>query len=380
MARVRKVLVAGAGLAGPAVARGLAMRGIAVDVIEARAGTAEPGAGLLLTGNALVALDALGAGAAVRKAGTAVTAVRYATSDDQTLFRLAVGAARGWPDFVSIHRAALRAALVDGAIVEVAFATTIDAIEPGAAGVRVRLSSGAEAEYDLVIGADGLHSRLREQVFGAPAAAPIAGYAGWRCVAPSKVELAEPTYLLGDGRTLLLHPLAGGDVYCGAGPIDETLLPDTGTDLERLRGAFAGFAGPAAQFLGELAPATRLVPTRYWEVSQVPWSKHRCVVIGDAAHACAPTLSQGAALAFEDAVLLCELLDGGGALDAALAKFEARRRARVLRVQEASRERMAANRVQGPHATAVRDRILRAVGAQRLEAAWAPLMAPEDRS
>jgi 2-polyprenyl-6-methoxyphenol hydroxylase-like FAD-dependent oxidoreductase len=85
-------------------------------------------------------------------------------------------------------------------------------------------------------------------------------------------------------------------------------------------------------------------------------------------------------MAFEDAMVLCELLGDGGAIDAALARFEARRRERVARVQRASRERMEANRVRGPHACAVRDRLLREIGARLLEEAWAPLMTPEGRA
>jgi len=119
----------------------------------------------------------------------------------------------------------------------------------------------------------------------------------------------------------------------------------------------------------------RPAPTRYWEIAQEPWRRGRCLLVGDAAHACAPTLAQGAALAFEDAVVLCEELDRTRDVDAALARFVERRRARVARVQRASRERMEANRPQGARALAIRDRVLRALGARQLEREWAALVA-----
>lgn len=378
MARVERALVVGAGLAGPAVARGLAARGIATDLIEMRAETAELGAGLLLTGNALAALDALGAGGAVRAAGREVEEVRYADAEDRDLFRLRVGASRGWGPFVSIHRAALRRALLEApAPLAPRTGTTIASIDPGADSVRVRFSTGEEADYGLVIGADGVHSDLRRRVFGTPLPAPIAGYAGWRLVVASAAPVPVPTWFLGNGRTLLLHPLRGGEIYCGAGPVDETLLGGAGSELDRLRAAFADFAEPVASFLAQLPADARPVPTRYWEVAQEPWYRGRCLLIGDAAHACAPTLAQGAAMAFEDAVVLCERLDAEPDVGAALAGFTARRRARIEQAQRASRARMEANRALAPRALRVRDQVLRAVGAERLEAAWASLMEGE---
>lgn len=369
---LRRALVVGAGLAGPAITRGLRALGVDVDLIEQRT-DAEAGAGLLLTGNALVALDALGVGAAVRDAGRAVHAVRYADAANDTLFRLAIP--RAWPTFVSIHRAALRRALVESPEpVAVRTGVALDRVETRDASVGVRFASGDEADYDLVVGADGVHSRVREALFGGGAPAPIPGYAGWRCVVSSEVAIDEPTYLLGDGRTLLLHPLAGGDLYVGAGPIDAREIPAAGDDLAKLRAAFAAFSGPAARVLAALRADVRVVPTRYWEIAPAAWRRGRCVLIGDAAHACAPTLAQGAALAFEDAAVLCDQLSRTNDVEAALARFESLRRPRATAVQRESRARMEANRAQDPRALRVRDRVLRAVGAERLLAAWAPLV------
>jgi FAD-dependent urate hydroxylase len=179
--------------------------------------------------------------------------------------------------------------------------------------------------------------------------------------------------MVGNGRTLLLHPLPGAEVYCGAGPVAGP-PPSGGSELQRMRAAFAGFGGSAAHVLEGLDETVALIPTRYFHVEQSPWRRGRCVLIGDAAHACAPTLAQGGAMAFEDAFVLGECLRDGGELDAALAAFEQRRAPRVALVQAASLSRMAVNRPADVRGIAVRNALLRKIGAAQLLGAWSPLM------
>jgi FAD-dependent urate hydroxylase len=135
--------------------------------------------------------------------------------------------------------------------------------------------------------------------------------------------------MLGNGRTMLLRPLAGDEVYCGAGPVEDRHAAGSGSELVRLRAAFADFGGPAKLVLDDVDEQTNVIPTRYWHAPRVTWSRGRCVLIGDAAHACAPTLAQGAALAFEDAAVLCESLASREELRSSLRAFEERRSARV---------------------------------------------------
>jgi len=180
--------------------------------------------------------------------------------------------------------------------------------------------------------------------------------------------------MLGNGRTLLLHPLAGDDVYCGAGPVDQREAAGSGSELARLRAAFAGFGEPARAVLEAVDEQTTLIPTQYWHASAATWSSGRCVLIGDAAHACAPTLAQGAALAFEDAAVLCESLAAGGEMSSSLRRFEERRSARVERVLRESRARMEASRGIDPARIPLRNQVLCTVGSDQLAAAWEPLM------
>lgn len=374
---MRRVLVVGCGLAGLAVARGLRARGIDVDAVELRRELCEPGAGLLLTGNAVAELDALGLGRGVRSAGRVVETIAYADEHGAELFRLDVAGRPGWADFVSIHRKALQAILLgDEKPVWIRLGVGPETLDLRATGVRVRFTTGESDDYDLVIGADGVRSRVRELAFGNAAADAIPGFAGWRFVTRCPPELSTALYMLGNGRALLLHPLAGGEVYCGAGPVDTgvTAGPHDGDDLARLRAAFCDFGGPAKSVLENVDEGTTLIPTLYWQTSRPTFVRGRCVLIGDAAHTCAPTLSQGAALAFEDAAVLCALIASGSDLDASLRAYEARRAPRIEPVLRESRARMEANRAVDPARLELRNQVLRKLGANQLAAAWAPLM------
>lgn len=374
MVAIDRALIVGAGLGGLAAAVRLRALGIATEIVERRAGAEAHGAGILLTGNATRMLEELGVARAVLEHGRRVRAVRFTDERGSALFDLDCEG-REWPAFVSIRRDALQALLLR-ALHPLAprWGTTVAAIEQRADEALVSFSDGSRGVYGLVVGADGVHSSLRTLLFGVEPARPIAGFHGWRFVASCPSGLEHPQYMLGNGRTLLLHPLPGSEVYCGAGPVAGAESSD-GSELERMRRAFAGFGGAAAQVLQALDAETPLIATSYWHVEQRPWHAGRCVLIGDAAHACAPTLAQGGAMAFEDAFVLGESLHGGGDdLAAALATFERRRAPRVAQVQAASLSRMAANRPADPRAVAVRNAVLRKLGASQLLGAWSPLM------
>jgi 2-polyprenyl-6-methoxyphenol hydroxylase-like FAD-dependent oxidoreductase len=367
-----RVLVVGAGLAGLALCRALEAGRARVDLLEL-APAPETGAGILLTGNALAALDALGLGEAVRDRGRAVSSVAFSDRAGETLFRLELPAA--WPDFVCIHRARLREILLEAASpVTPRWGCTVDRIERGPGRVRVVDSQGGEGAYDLVVGADGVHSEVARLALDLSEAKPIEGFVGWRFLAPRPPALREPLYMLGNGRTLLLHPLADGEVYCGAGPVHAGALSEPGDARDALQEAFGDFGGPARDVLSGLDRETELIPTRYWHLERERWHAGRCVLIGDAAHACAPTLAQGGAMAFEDARVLAELVLSSRSPEEALPAFEARRRPRVALVQRESLARIQANQPMDDRRVALRNQVMRRVGRERLRSTWDALV------
>ncbi len=371
---VERVLVVGAGIAGLALAQKLGSLGIEVEILERKSRVEAHGAGILLTGNAVRVLHDLGLDRILSERSRPVDVIRFTDERERELFRVDCSAQHGWPQFVSIQRDALQRILLD-AVMPLAprWGTTIVSLQALPDCMEAVLSDGTRGRYGLVVGADGVHSQVRNLLFGDRQIEPIPGYRGWRFLAPCPSGLKAPQYMLGNARTLLLHPLPGGEVYCGAGPVVEANLEGNG-DLERMRGAFAAFGGFAAEVLASQKSSSGLIPTRYWHLEQRPWHAGGCVLIGDAAHACAPTLAQGGAMALEDALVLGELLGHQLERTDALLAFEARRAPRVIHAQTASLQRMVANRPLDPRAVALRDAILPKVGAAQLLDDWAPLM------
>lgn len=367
-------MIVGAGIGGLALARRLGSLGVKAEILERRPRGEARGAGILLTGNAVRALDDLGLALPLREGSRRVNAIRFTDERQRGLFEIKLSARPGWPAFLSVQRDTLQQILLDAARPVVPlWSTTLGSLDEREDGIEVEFSSGARHRFDLVVGADGVHSQLRKLLFDGPPVKPIAGLCGWRFLAQRPRGLEAPQYMLGNGGTMLLHPLPADIVYCGAGPVVEAGV-EGGNDLARMRNAFAAFGGFAAEILAELGEPTPLIATRYWHVEQRPWHAGRCVLIGDAAHACAPTLAQGGAMALEDALVLGDLLGGQASLAVALREFEARRAPRVAHAQLQSLQRMAVNRLLDARALALRNSVLSKMGGTQLLDAWAPLM------
>ena len=232
---------------------------------------------------------------------------------------------------LAINRATLHEALRDAtAETPIRLGTAVTDVEAGAAP-RVSFTDGSTGSYDLVVGADGVHSTIRRLVFGGHPARYV-GQASWRFVVDDFPGIADWTVMLGRGRAFLTVALGQGLVYCYADRI--TSDPD-GAGGADWRESFADFAEPVPRLLEHgakayFSPIEEVVPP----VS----TAHRVVLVGDAAHASSPNMAQGAALAVEDALVLAELL-ATQPVDRALTAYKERRKARVAWVQEQTHRR-----------------------------------------
>ena len=197
---------------------------------------------------------------------------------------------------------------------------------------RVSFSDGSTGTYDLVVGADGIHSTIRSLALGGPPANDV-GQASWRFIADDVAGITDWTAMLGRGRTFLTVSLGGGVVYCYA---DVSTSDPADAAREDWRARFADFAEPVPSLL-DRAAETYFAPIE--EVAPPAWTAGRVVLVGDAAHASSPNMAQGAAMALEDALVLAEALTADQTVDQALAGYVQRRQGRVTWVQEQTHRR-----------------------------------------
>jgi FAD-dependent urate hydroxylase len=364
-----RILVVGAGLAGLAVARTLRRAGFEPDAVERLPASAEAGAGLYLPGNVARALRTLGVHEAVRPLGALITRQRLHNARGQLLVEIdvtqlwgAVGECRGMP------RADLHRVLLAGAG-EVRHGVAVRALEIDDGTAKVELSDGGTGEYDLVVAADGRRSTVRA-LAGLGEQRPV-GQIAYRTVISDGPELDAWTVLLGRGTSLLALPIGDGRVYCYADELPARgHVPSTPADpVARVREVFGGYGGPAPAILDRLE---KMQADVLEEVAVPSWVRGPVVLIGDAAHAAAPNMAQGAAMALEDAVALAEELSRARTVEQALSGYEARRRPRTRWVLEQTHRRDRARYLPGP----VRDVLLRWRGEAMFRGNHGPLLAP----
>ena len=174
-----RILIVGAGIAGLAAARTLRGWGGAVEIVERAPAPTTEGTGIYLPGNAVRALDSLGLAAQVAERAVRIERQRVADHRGRLLFDIETADLwNGVGPCQALHRATLHQALVAGAgDVPIRWGQTPRAVTVHDAGVTVEFSGGGSDRYDLVLGADGLHSTVRRLVFDAPAPRPVGQYA-----------------------------------------------------------------------------------------------------------------------------------------------------------------------------------------------------------
>jgi 2-polyprenyl-6-methoxyphenol hydroxylase-like FAD-dependent oxidoreductase len=266
---------------------------------------------------------------------------------------------------VAIRRAALHEALQAGsAEVPVRLGLSVTGLDDDGQLKRARFSDGSTGVYDLVVGADGVHSTIRRLAVGGPPR--YVGQASWRFVAEGFPDIGEWTVMLGRGRAFLTVALGNGSVYCYADA--NTRDPADARDLEWTRW-FADFADPVPRLL-EHAGDAYVAPIE--EVVPPAWMAPRVALVGDAAHASSPNMAQGAAMALEDALVLADALATSQPLEDALLQYERRRSARVAWVQKQTHRRDRTRNLP----PIVRNLTLRLAGERIFQSNYRPLREP----
>jgi 2-polyprenyl-6-methoxyphenol hydroxylase-like FAD-dependent oxidoreductase len=370
-----RALVIGAGIAGTATALALARTGVETTLCEAYDRDSEGiGAWLLLASNGVDAAATLGLGEAATAGGIATPRMRLVGHTGRTLAEFPFGTARA--DGLQVHsvrrpdlyRALRDAAAAGGVVVE--YDKRLVAATGGPDGVRAEFADGSTAEADLLVGADGLRSRVRTIIDPqAPPAryVPLLNTGGYaRGVRPGgRIDPRPGVMNFCFGRRCFL-----GYVVAPDGEVWWFANPPAPQEIDAARLAAIPDARWRAQlvelFERDRLPAAELVEASEhvhagWNTYDFPtvpgWHRDRMVIIGDAAHAMAPSAGQGASMALEDAVVLAMALRDNPGVPEALAAYERQRRDRVERVVEYGR-RNSEGKDLGPVGRLVRNRVI----------------------
>ena len=343
-------IVVGAGVGGLTAAIALDRRGWDVQVYERAYSMEAAGAGLALGPNALTALDSIGLGATVRQLSALQGEAGIQRRNGGWLSRTSAEVAEerfGNPTLV-LHRAALldtlESAVPDGAIT---LGAEVTLVEPEFG--RVVFADGTSAKGDLVVGADGLRSGIRAQIFPEHPGTAYAGVTSWRIVVnrPTSEVLATETW--GRGKVFGTAVLADGRIYCYAtakAPAGERAA-DEKAELAR---QFAGWHDPIPALI-DAADTVLRTDIHCLARPLGRLSSGKVALLGDAAHAMTPNLGQGACQAIEDAVVLGQYADKPGGL----MRYSAERARRTAMVARRSRRITDLTRVSNPLGVAARD-------------------------
>lgn len=352
------VTVLGAGVAGLAVARALALRGAQVTVLEQADAIREVGAGLQVSPNGAAVLKALGLEAALEASSVRAEAVELRDGLDGGLVtRLEVARLRPDQGYHFLHRADLIGLLLDGAReagVELRLLQKVDSVDLSGDRPRVVMSTGAVVETGLLVGADGLHSPTRVALNGK--VAPFFTHqVAWRTLipcdpgAPSVAEVH-----MGPGRHLVSYPLRGGTLRNIVAVEERRRWVEEGWALRddplELRLAFERFGPRVRGWLDQVEDVYlwglfRHPVARQW-VKALP--QGAVAILGDAAHPTLPFLAQGACMGLEDAWVLAQALSGQTPQAEGLAAYAAARSPRTARIVEAANRNARAYHLAGP--------------------------------
>ncbi|WP_282026400.1 FAD-dependent monooxygenase [Limimaricola cinnabarinus] len=346
-----KIGISGGGIGGFSAAIALRKAGHDVQVFERAPAFNRVGADINLTPNAVFALDQLGVGEYLRKTAARPTfrISRDGVTGEETS-RLPMSAAAeekyGAPQ-LTIHRADLLTALQDQ--------LPETCVHPGMSAESVALSDdgatilfedGSRRKFDLVIGADGIHSAVRTALWGEddPKFTGIVSYRGVfpRSKASELPDTDAFTKWWGEvpEKQIVTFPLTlGEEIFVFATTPQQGWTEEGWTlpgDVEELRAEYSNFHADARALLDACDEVTKSALHVREPMEQ--WSKGHATILGDAAHPMVPFMAQGACMAIEDAVVLARTLDGvdPGGVERALEQYETARKPRTAQVQKNS--------------------------------------------
>lgn len=346
-ARLR-VLIAGGGIGGLTAALALLQAGCDVEVCEQARELKEVGAGVQLAANGTRVLYALGLGEELKALSCEAQGKEirhWRTGETWKLFDLGPVSIERYgfpyftvyrPDLLDVLARAIRRAKPDA----IRLGARCVGFEQDRSGVTLELEDGSTGG-DVLIGADGVHSSIRQALFG-PDQPQFTGIVAWRGIVPTErlpphIARMIGSNWVGPGGHIVHYPLRAGKLMNFVGCVERgdwqvESWSARGTRAE-LAADFSGWHGDVQAFIREIE-----TPSKWALMVRPPlecWTEGRVTLLGDAAHSMLPFLAQGAVMAIEDGYVLARCLKELP-VDGALQRYEAARRERARRTVEGS--------------------------------------------
>ena len=352
------ITVIGAGVAGLALSRALALRGAKVTLLEQASAITEIGAGIQISPNGAAVITALGLGAALVKASLPVKAVSLRDGmTDRPVLTVDLTRDRTGRGFHLIHRAELINLLLQGCIaagVDIQLNRKLDRVDVSGSSPVLHLTDGRNQDAPILLGADGLHSPVRTALNG-PEAPFFTHQVAWRAIIPNSGATDPLVEVhMGPGRHLVSYALRDGSLRNivaveerSGWAAESWSLRD---DPNNLQTAFASFSPKVRGWLGQVdAP-------NLWGLFRHPvapiWYKAMpqggVAILGDAAHPTLPFLAQGANMALEDAWVLAQCLAQNDSAQVAFETYQTARKSRTAAIVKAANGNARAYHLSGP--------------------------------
>ncbi|HEY6497102.1 MAG TPA: NAD(P)/FAD-dependent oxidoreductase [Trebonia sp.] len=364
-------LVIGAGVAGPVLALALERVGIEATVFERDPAAAdERGSWITFQANGMDALRAVDAAGPVEKLGYDVETISFINGKGRSLGRMPLAAHRDDGQLSQVMRRAELYAALGGLArdrgARVRYGKELTGASVTAGGVEARFADGTTATGDLLIGCDGIHSPVRKAIDPAaarPRYVPVLNVGGF--IPGFRVDVPPREFRMQFGTRCFFAwmPTPDGTIWFANPPMAREpargVLSDMADGQWRrwLHELMDGDTGPSREII-DAAPG----PLIGWATYDMPvvrrWHDgQRMIIIGDAAHATAPSAGQGASMALEDAVVLAQCLRDCPGTPAAFATFESLRRDRVEKIVKHG-ARGSNSKAAGPVGRVIRDLML----------------------
>ncbi|VVE62528.1 monooxygenase [Pandoraea anapnoica] len=336
----QRLLVIGGGFSGMATAIECSKRGMQVDLVEVDLDWRSYGAGISISGPTLRALRTLGVLDAFLERGAVADGLKLFAPHGAPIAQIPTPRLAG--DEVPGSGAIMRPILADilakatlAAGVNVKLGTTFASLSVNSEQVEVAFTDGTLGSYDLVVGADGLYSNVRETIFVDAKPPRYTGQGVWRAIVPRPEDVTGTEMWLGARVKAGINPVSSELMYLFVTEDSQTrkfVDPKQAPDM--LKALLAEFSAPRLLAVSKAIDEHASVIYRPLECMLLPrpWHRGRIVLVGDAVHATTPHMASGAGIGIEDAIVLAEELARAATMIDGIEAFEARRweRCRVV--------------------------------------------------